>query len=175
MHGLLFSYGSFIIYVIFSFCHWLSWIFFSALFQALTERQFYSLEKKNHWGKHRDLMVMSIWRHRVHLSKWSRRLIVHPCWRKEKKGSVEGELRGTCEFRVEWRTLPLRLERMAALVRKQQGCGLLRVLLLLLGVSVVCTAALGTGSHRMDHRNHKHRHLGIVPNLFFTCGFDAKK
>uniref|UniRef100_A0A3P9K159 Cadherin 11 n=1 Tax=Oryzias latipes TaxID=8090 RepID=A0A3P9K159_ORYLA len=49
---------------------------------------------------------------------------------------------------------------MAALMRKQQGCGLLRVLLLLLGVSVVCTAALGTGSHRLDHRNHKHRHLG---------------
>ncbi|RVE63325.1 hypothetical protein OJAV_G00154040 [Oryzias javanicus] len=49
---------------------------------------------------------------------------------------------------------------MAALMIKQQGCGFLRVLLLLLGVSVVCTVALGTGSHRLDHRNHKHRHPG---------------
>ncbi|XP_024153205.1 cadherin-11 [Oryzias melastigma] len=49
---------------------------------------------------------------------------------------------------------------MAALMIKQQGCGFLRVLLLLLGVSVVCTVAFGTGSRRLDHRNHKHRHPG---------------
>ncbi|MED6264796.1 Cadherin-11 [Characodon lateralis] len=51
---------------------------------------------------------------------------------------------------------------MAALIAKRQGFGLLRALLVLLGISVLCSVALGTrkGHASLDHRSQRHRHPG---------------
>uniref|UniRef100_A0A1A8SN03 Cadherin 11, osteoblast n=1 Tax=Nothobranchius rachovii TaxID=451742 RepID=A0A1A8SN03_9TELE len=51
---------------------------------------------------------------------------------------------------------------MGVLIAKRQGLGLLRALLVLLGVSVLCSVALGTrkGHASLDHRSHRHRHPG---------------
>ncbi|XP_063347214.1 cadherin-11 [Pelmatolapia mariae] len=51
---------------------------------------------------------------------------------------------------------------MAMLMMKRQGLGLLRVFLVLLGVSALCSVALGTrkGNASLDQRGHRHRHPG---------------
>uniref|UniRef100_A0A1A8E612 Cadherin-12 n=1 Tax=Nothobranchius kadleci TaxID=1051664 RepID=A0A1A8E612_NOTKA len=53
---------------------------------------------------------------------------------------------------------------MGVLIAKRQGLGLLRALLVLLGVSVLCSVALGTrkGHASLDHRSHRHRHPGYL-------------
>ncbi|KAK5882810.1 hypothetical protein CesoFtcFv8_021358 [Champsocephalus esox] len=48
------------------------------------------------------------------------------------------------------------------LATKRTGLGSLRVFLLLVGISALCSVALGTrrGNTALDHRGHRHRHSG---------------
>lgn len=47
---------------------------------------------------------------------------------------------------------------------KRQGLGLMRVFLVLVGVSALCSVALGTrkGNAALDQRSHRHRHPGMI-------------
>lgn len=47
---------------------------------------------------------------------------------------------------------------------KQQGLGLMRALLVLVGVSALCSIAVGTrrGNVSLDQKGHRHRHSGIA-------------
>ncbi|GLD69642.1 cadherin-11, partial [Lates japonicus] len=51
---------------------------------------------------------------------------------------------------------------MPMLMMKRQGLGLLRAFLVLVGVSALCSVALGTrkGNASLDQRSHRHRHPG---------------
>lgn len=95
-------------------------------------------------------------------SKWTRRLLIDVSLRKQirvrprwEQSSTERKQR-VPSAQSHWSA------KMAALIAKRQGFGLLRVLLVLLGVSVLCSVAVGTrkGHSTLDHRSHRHRHPG---------------
>lgn len=62
----------------------------------------------------------------------------------------------------------LKLGKMAML--KRQGLGLMRALLVLVGVSALCGVALGTRRENasLDHRGHRHRHSGMMETARFS-------
>lgn len=56
---------------------------------------------------------------------------------------------------------------------KRQGLGLMRALLVLVGISALCSVAVGTrrGNVSLDQRGHRHRHSGMAKAKRLSLSF----